>query len=88
MTHCPKCGHKLAPTVRSSAELGLTTRQHDLLKFLEWFIPRNGYSPSFDEMVEGTRLKSKSGISRLIGGLEERGYIRRKRFRARSVELV
>jgi repressor LexA len=33
-------------------------------------------------------LKSKSGIHRLITGLEERGYIRRLAYRARALEVV
>jgi repressor LexA len=34
------------------------------------------------------RLKSKSGIHRLITGLEERGYIRRLPYRARALEVI
>jgi repressor LexA len=45
-------------------------------------------SPSFDEMKEALDLKSKSGIHRLITGLEERGFIRRLPHRARALEVV
>ena len=45
-----------------------------------------GWSPSFDEMKEALALKSKSGIHRLITGLEERGFIRRLPHRARALE--
>jgi repressor LexA len=45
-------------------------------------------SPSFEEMRAALRLKSKSGIHRLISGLEERGYIRRLAYRARALEVV
>ena len=49
---------------------------------------RHGVSPSFDEMKDALDLKSKSGIHRLITGLEERGFIRRLPHRARALEVV
>ena len=39
-------------------------------------------------MKEALGLKSKSGIHRLISGLEERGFIRRLPHRARALEVV
>ena len=39
-------------------------------------------------MRRALKLRSKSGIHRLISGLEERGYIRRLAFRARALEVV
>src|SRR5438105_15310055 len=48
----------------------------------------DGVSPSFDEMKEALRLKSKSGIHRLITGLEERGFLRRLPHRARALQVL
>jgi repressor LexA len=48
----------------------------------------HGVPPSFEEMRDALKLKSKSGIHRLITGLEERGYIRRLAYRARALEVV
>ena len=45
-------------------------------------------SPSFDEMKDALGLRSKSGIHRLISGLEERGFIRRLPHRARALEVL
>lgn len=67
---------------------GLTKNQADLLAFIRHFIGQNDRSPSFDEMLAGVALKSKSGISRLLDGLEQRGHIRRSFNRARSIEIV
>src|SRR4051812_29796317 len=39
-------------------------------------------------MRSALKLRSKSGIHRLISGLEERGYIRRLAYRARALEVV
>lgn len=66
----------------------LTQRQHQLLEFIHSYMTDHGVPPSFEEMRGALRLKSKSGIHRLITGLEERGYIRRLAYRARALEVV
>ncbi len=55
----------------------LTEKQHQLLTFLIEHQAEHDISPSFDEMRQAVGLASKSGIHRLISGLEERGYIRK-----------
>lgn len=66
----------------------LTRKQRELLSFINDRIKAEGVSPSFDEMKEALGLKSKSGIHRLITGLEERGFIRRLPHRARALEIL
>jgi repressor LexA len=66
----------------------LTQRQHQLLEFIHGYMSDHGVPPSFEEMRDALKLKSKSGIHRLITGLEERGYIRRLAYRARALEVV
>ena len=66
----------------------LTRKQHELLLFIHRHLSDQGVSPSFDEMKDALRLKSKSGIHRLITGLEERGFIRRLPHRARALEVT
>lgn len=66
----------------------LTRKQYDLLKFINGRLEESGVSPSFDEMKDALGLKSKSGIHRLITGLEERGFIRRLPHRARALEVL
>jgi repressor LexA len=66
----------------------LTQRQHQLLLFIHGYLRDHGVPPSFEEMRASLRLKSKSGIHRLIKGLEERGYIRRMPYRARALEVT
>ncbi|MGY8960915.1 MAG: transcriptional repressor LexA [Alphaproteobacteria bacterium] len=65
----------------------LTRKQYDLLVYIQKRLTESGISPSFDEMKEALGLKSKSGIHRLIAGLEERGYIRRLAHKARALKL-
>ncbi len=66
----------------------LTRKQHELLLYINRRLAESGISPSFEEMKEALSLKSKSGIHRLISGLEERGFIRRLPHRARALEVV
>lgn len=66
----------------------LTRKQQELLLFIHDRLGKDGISPSFDEMKDALRLKSKSGIHRLISGLEERGFIRRLAHRARALEVI
>jgi repressor LexA len=65
----------------------LTKKQYELLLFINERLNEQGVSPSFDEMKEALGLRSKSGIHRLITGLEERGFIRRLPHRARALEI-
>ncbi len=66
----------------------LTAQQQALLSFIHDRLNATGVSPSFDEMKAALKLKSKSGIHRLVSALEERGFIRRLPNRARAVEVI
>ena len=66
----------------------LTKKQYELITFIDYKLRETGVSPSFDEMRDALDLKSKSGIHRLITGLEERGFIRRLPHRARALEII
>ena len=66
----------------------LTKKQYELLLFINERLKETGVSPSFDEMKEALKLKSNSGIHRLITALEERGFIKRLAHRARALEVV
>ncbi len=66
----------------------LTKKQYELLVFINRRLNEAGISPSFDEMKDALGLRSKSGIHRLITGLEERGFVRRLPHRARALEVL
>jgi len=66
----------------------LTRKQKELLLLIRDRVAADGVPPSFDEMREALGLRSKSGIHRLITGLEERGFIKRLPHRARALEIV
>jgi repressor LexA len=66
----------------------LTRKQHELLSFIDRHLKTTGFSPSFEEMKAALKLKSKSGIHRLISALEERGFLQRRHHRARALEVL
>src|SRR5215475_847088 len=78
----PKSGRQ------SGEKTVLTRKQNELLMLINKRLNDDGVSPSFDEMKEALRLKSKSGIHRLITGLEERGFLRRLPHRARALQVL
>ena len=66
----------------------LTKKQKELYEYLSEYITKNSISPSFEEMKIAVNLKSKSGIHRLIVSLEERGFIKRLKHKARAMEIT
>jgi len=66
----------------------LTKKQKELFDYLNEYIASNHISPSFEEMKNAVNLKSKSGIHRLITSLEQRGFIKRLKHKARAMEIT
>ena len=66
----------------------LTRKQSELMTYLNDHMQQHDVPPSFDEMRDALGLASKSGVHRLVSGLEERGYIRRLANRARAIEIL
>ncbi len=66
----------------------LTKKQKELLDYINLVHKKFGISPSYDEMKDKLKLKSKSGIHRIISALEERGFIRKLANKARAIEII
>ena len=66
----------------------LTKKQKELLNHIQSFQAKNGVTPSYEEMKSALKLKSKSGIHRLIIALEERGFVKRLAHKARALEVI
>ena len=66
----------------------LTKKQKELFDYLSNYIAKNSISPSFEEMKNAVNLKSKSGIHRLVTSLEQRGFIKRLKHKARAMEIT
>lgn len=53
----------------------MTRRQQDLLAFVRDFIAEHSVSPSYEEIGVALALKTKSGVSRLVHELVDRGLL-------------
>ncbi|ABS12957.1 LexA family protein [Brucella anthropi] len=67
--------------------LSMTPRQKEAYDFIRSFIDQKGYGPSYEEIQEALGLHSKSGVHRIIEGLEERDLIVRRPGIRRSIAL-
>lgn len=69
-------------------QYGLTPRERDCLAAICDYVSRTGTAPAYSELGALLGLSSKSGVYRLVEGLEQRGWIRKLRNKARSIEIV
>ena len=65
----------------------LTFKQKKLLDFLVDYFNENNVYPTFDEMRDFLKIKSKSGIHKLLSSLEEKGYVNRLPHKARALSI-
>jgi repressor LexA len=68
--------------------MAVTRRQKEVLDFLESFVTRNGYSPSFEEIARGMGLKSLATVHKHITNLEKKGMLDRVHNRSRSIDVL
>jgi repressor LexA len=68
--------------------MAVTRRQKEVIDFLETFVARNGYSPSFEEIARGMGLKSLATVHKHITNLEKKGLLDRVHNRSRSIDLL
>ncbi|MDB5584862.1 MAG: repressor LexA [Bradyrhizobium sp.] len=68
--------------------MSLTPQQSKCFTFIKEYLGENGRAPSYAEMASAIGLASKSGVYRMVCGLEERGVIRRLPYRERAIEVV
>lgn len=70
------------------SEKRASKKQRELLNFIDGFIKGNGYSPSYREMMRALDYKSVSTVATHVDGLVARGYLRKTKNSARSLEVV
>jgi repressor LexA len=66
----------------------MTERQMEVLHFIEDFIKYRGFSPSYMDIANGLKLKSKSNIHRIIHTLKDRGFLKVQPHKIRSLVPV
>lgn len=58
------------------------------LRFVDRYIRREGWAPNYREIMEGTGIKSISGVAYALRELVERGLIKHKKGDARAICLT
>jgi len=68
--------------------MAITKRQREIYDFIAHFVAERGYSPSFEEIGEGTDLSSLATVHKHITNLEKKGLLKRDYNRSRSIDLL
>lgn len=71
-----------------SAEMRPSKKQRELLSFIDSFIARHGYGPSYREIMNGLGYKSVSTVATHVDNLIKKGHLRKRDYSARSLEVV
>jgi SOS-response transcriptional repressor LexA len=71
-----------------TAAFGLTPRDRQALDFIRAYSDEHGQSPTFQQIATALGMRSKSNISRIVDDLVERGHLRRKPNKHRSLMPV
>ncbi|MFC7915422.1 transcriptional repressor LexA [Streptomyces sp. NPDC057386] len=66
---------------------GLTTRQADIVTFIERTVARQGYPPSMREIGAAVHLKSTSSVAHQLMALERKGILYRDPHRPRAYRV-
>ncbi|NIM04444.1 MAG: transcriptional repressor LexA [Armatimonadetes bacterium] len=67
---------------------GLTQRQRHVLEQIHHVIRETGHPPTVREIMERLGLSSTCTVQRHLEALERKGFIRRSRLKARTVEII
>ena len=68
-------------------EITLTTRQHEVLEFIDRMMRERGYPPSVREIGEAVGLTSPSTVHAHLRTLQRLGYLRRDPTKPRAIEV-
>jgi repressor LexA len=67
----------------------MTKLQRTVLVFIERYLEdHGGVSPSYQEIIEGTEIKSKQHVQKILVSLARNGFISRLRHRARAITVL
>jgi repressor LexA len=66
----------------------LTSRQKQILAFIEEMINRFGLPPTIREIGTKFNITSTNGVRSILEALEAKGYIKRQKLVSRGIELV
>jgi repressor LexA len=67
---------------------GLTSRQKEILTFVQRYSEAHGYPPSVREIGQALGLTSSSTVHSHLAALERKGYLRRDPSKPRALEIL
>jgi repressor LexA len=68
--------------------MAITRRQKQVYDYVDEFVQRNGYSPSFEEIGDGLGLTSLATVHKHITNLEKKGLVKRGHNKSRSIDVL
>lgn len=66
----------------------LTSKQQETLAYIKSFISKHGESPTITELSEGLKLKSLRSVTQRIESLEQKGLIKRDKFKRKGISII
>jgi len=81
-------GLSILDSVEATAPMGLTLHMRDCMRVIQDAVEHSGVAPSYDELMSGLGLRSKSQVFRLVHSLIDRGYLRQLRGRRRCLQVL
>lgn len=65
----------------------LTKRQKEILDFIKDYLKKNGYAPSFEEIMDKCGLSARSTVHEHLTALVDKGYLKRDERKERGLYL-
>ena len=66
----------------------LTEREQRVLDYMRDYAAKWGYPPTVRDIAAAAEIKSTSTVHKVLGSLEEKGYIKRQQGKRRAVDIV
>ncbi len=67
---------------------GLTEKQSEILRFVQYFLDSEGYPPTRREIAEGMAYKSDNAAQEHLLAIERKGWIELRPGIARGIKIV
>jgi repressor LexA len=78
----------MSPRPPDTADRPLTTRQRQVLDYIDAETRQRGYPPSVREIGEAVGLSSPSTVHAHLAALQDKGYLRRDPSKPRAIEIA
>ena len=66
---------------------GLTIKQKEVFDFIKLYMKKKSVSPSYENIMEATGIKSKSSVNKIVAQLVDRKWITRLTGKHRSIQI-